>query len=112
VHVHFQQHGEQPVALLPKPTPTPGKPLAAPALSVVTSLLPLPSTSRPCRVLKTTQGANRPVGGPSGVLLSRAGAASSTSKSQENGFKKTHGGGEGWHESQRGAGAGAAEEVS
>lgn len=42
----------------------------------------------PCRVLKIIQGVNCPMVAPSGVLLSRAGAAPSTSESQENGFRK------------------------
>lgn len=79
------------MSLQPKQRPTPAKSLAAPALGAFISLLSLPSTSWPLRVLKMTQGAKRPVGGPSSVLLSRTRAAPSMGESQENGFKKCTG---------------------
>lgn len=90
MHAHVQQDGEQHVAFLPKQRPTAGKALAALAFSVVIGLLPLPSTSWPGRVFKITQGTNHLLAESSVVLLTRTGAASSASKSQENGFKKMH----------------------
>lgn len=70
--------------------------------------------SWPYRVSKIIQDVNCPVVAPLSVLLSRAGAAPSTSESQENGFRKPSGG-KGWGEShlQPGRRAGrAAEERS
>lgn len=69
----MQQGGEQRLALLPKPRPTPVQSLSAPALGAVMCVMlmaqfaAIAQRAWPHRVSKIIQGANCPVVAPPGV---------------------------------------------